>query len=130
VAEMGRIAFRSRAPLILAVALLAAKAILWSAFAMVYFVRQGGLAGLPISSIVVTILMAIDALGYILLAWGLARRPRIVFLIASPFLVVNAVLAAGDQFGLFDLIVFFLDLLILGLLLLARRTWPPLTEEA
>jgi hypothetical protein len=119
-----------QAPLRIAIALLIVEAIFWLAFGCEYFVRQLRLADLRISDAAVTVLMAMDALGYILIAWGLASRPRIVFLIASPFLVVNAVIASADQFGSFDWIVFFLDLVILGLLLLARRTWPPLTEQA
>lgn len=121
---------KPQTPLKVAIVLLVAKSILWLAFAGGYFVRQGGLADLGASSIVMPILMVIDALAYVLIAWGLARNPRIVFLIAAPFLVVNAVLSVTDEFGLFDLIVLVLDLVILGLLLLARRSWPRLTEEA
>jgi len=122
-------ASKSKTSLNLAVLLLIAKAVLWAAFAVAFAMRQEFLADLRVSTAAVPILMLVDAIGYVLVAWGLSKNPQIVFLVAVPFLIVNAVLAVTDEFGLFDLVVFVLDLVILGLLLFARRSWPPLTEE-
>lgn len=50
---------------------------------------------------------------------------RMVFFIAFPFLIVNAILAVTDQFGLLDLMVLLLDLLILALLVLTKKAFTP-----
>lgn len=120
---MDHSAIKSQTLLNSAVVLLIAKAFLWLIFGIAYFVRQGGFGDFRVQSFVMPILMWIDAIGYIFIAWGIAKRSRIVFLIAFPFLIINAVLAITDEFGLFDLIVLLLDVLILAMLLLTRKTF-------
>lgn len=108
-----------------AVVLLIVKAFLWVILGTAYFARQGGPGDFPVLRAVLSSLMWIDALGYIFLAWGIAKRSRMVFFIAFPFLIVNAILAVTDQFGLLDLMVLLLDLLILALLVLTKKAFTP-----
>jgi len=66
-------------------------------------------------------LMAGNAGAMLLIGWGLAKQKKGFFYLAVVVLAANIVLTVTDEFGLFDLMVLLIDLVLL-VLLIATRT--------
>jgi hypothetical protein len=77
----------------------------------------GGISG---SRLVVSAMMLANAALLAWLAWALARRNRIIYIITVVLIFATAVLSITDEVGLFDLISLAVNLGLLILLFLAR----------
>jgi peptidoglycan/LPS O-acetylase OafA/YrhL len=59
------------------------------------------------------------------LAWGVAKRRRKLYYLALAVLAANIVLTATDEFGLFDLIVPIIALVMVVLMVGSRSRFMP-----
>lgn len=69
----------------------------------------------------IVILMAINAGLFLILAFMLGLRNKIVFWFTVIFVAVNAFLSIADQAGIYDIITFILSSIILVLLIINRK---------
>lgn len=70
-------------------------------------------------------MMLANALVMLFLAWGIAQRRRKLYFLALAVLAANIVLTVTDEFGLLDLIVLILALIIVVLMVGARPQFMP-----
>jgi hypothetical protein len=96
-------------------------AAIWLAFGVVSVVRIGGNAGQGVTALVVAILMFGNAGAMALSGVFLGKRRILFYLFALAVLAVNVLLTFTDQFGAFDLITLIIDLVLLGILIVARK---------
>ena len=96
-------------------------AAIWLVFGIVSLVRLGGSEGGAVTALVVAILMFGNAGALALSGALLARRRLIFYLFALAVLAVNIVLTFTDQVGALDWITFAVDLLLAGILIVARK---------
>ena len=101
--------------------LLLLNAAIWLVFGIVSVVRLAGNAGQGVTALVVAILIFGNAGAMALSGALLGRRRLLFYLFALAVLAVNIVLTFTDQVGAFDWITFALDLVLLGILLVARK---------
>jgi len=71
----------------------------------------------------IAILMFGNAGAMLLASWLLGKRWKSGFYLALAVLLVNVILTLTDQFGIFDLITFILDLILLGILIAKRSVF-------
>ncbi len=74
-------------------------------------------------------LMFGNAGAMLLSGWGLGKETRGFFYLAVAVLAVNIVLSVTDEFGLFDLIVLLIDLVLLALLIATRTRYLPARQK-
>ena len=96
-------------------------AAIWLVFGMVTVVRLAGNAGQGVTAVVVAVLMFGNAGAMALSGVLLGRRRVLFYLFALAVLVVNILLTFTDQVGALDWITFAIDLVLLGILILARK---------
>jgi hypothetical protein len=96
-------------------------AAIWLVFGIVSVVRLAGNAGQEVTALVVAILMFGNAGAVALSGVLLGKRRLLFYLFALAVLAVNGVLTFTDQVGAFDWITFALDLVLLGILIVARK---------
>lgn len=104
--------------------LLYANAAIWMPLAAVTVSRaSGGSAGERAGAIVLTVLMAGNALAMVLSGLGLRRRSRWFWLFALAVVAVNFVLTWTDEVGWVDVVTGGIDLVLLGLLVAVRKEY-------
>jgi hypothetical protein len=96
-------------------------AAIWLVFGIVSVVRIAGNAGQGVTAVVVAVLMFGNAGAMALSGALLGQRRLLFYLFALAVLVVNIVLTFTDQVGALDWITFALDLVLLGILIVARK---------
>ena len=97
-------------------------AAIWFFLALSTFLRGKGFGGdASIGSLLAVAFMVGNALGFLLLGWGIRSRKRLWTLMAYPFLAVNILLTITDEFGAWDLITLLIDVSLLILLVLGRK---------
>ena len=96
-------------------------AAIWLVFGVVSVARLAGDAGQGVTAVVVAVLMFGNAGAMALSGALLGRRRLLFYLFALAVMVVNIVLTFTDQVGAFDWITFGIDLVLLGILILARK---------
>lgn len=84
-------------------------------------------ASQTITAAAIAVLMLGNAAAMLLAGWGIGRRSRLFLLFAWAVLAVNILLTFTDQFGLLDFLTLLLDLVLVALLILARK---PLWSDA
>jgi len=95
--------------------------VIWLVLGIASLVRLGGSEGGVVTALVVAVLMFGNA-GAMALSGALLPRRRLLFyLFALAVLAVNIVLTFTDQVGALDWITFAIDLVLLGILIVARR---------
>lgn len=96
-------------------------AAIWLVLGVASLVRLGGSDGGVVTAVAVAILMFGNA-GAMALSGALLPSRRLLFcLLALAVLAVNIVLTFTDQVGALDWITFAVDLVLLGILVVARR---------
>lgn len=93
--------------------LLAVQAVIWLGFGMWTWVRP---SAIPSLMIVLSILMVANTPIFLGIAWGIGKRIQLAFYVAVGFLAIHLLLTITDQAGIFDLLIFILDLATLGFL--------------
>lgn len=93
-------------------------AIIWIIFSVISIIRFPGS-----STSIVACLMVANAGMLLLIGWGLGRRQRRIFHMALVVLLVNVALTLTDDFGLYDLIILVLYLVLAGILLATRSLY-------
>ncbi len=101
--------------------LLFLNAAIWLVFGIVSVVRLAGNAGQGVTAVVVAVLMFGNAGAMALSGALLGKRRLLFYLFALAVLAVNIVLTFTDQVGALDWITFAIDLVLLGILIVARR---------
>ena len=102
--------------------LLFVNAAIWPAFGIFSLMRMDLNQSVPRYVLMIIAGLMFGNVGALLLAgWGLQQGSRWGFWFALAILVVNIVLTFTDQFGAFDFATLVLDLIILGLLIYARK---------
>ena len=96
-------------------------AAIWVVFGIVSVIRLAGNAGQGVTAVVVAILMFGNAGAMALSGALLGKRRLLFYLFALAVLAVNVALTFTDQFGAFDLITLVIDLVLLGILIVARK---------
>jgi len=96
-------------------------AVIWLALGVMSLLRLGGNEGQGVTALVVAILMFGNA-GAMSLSEALLPRRRLLFyLFALAVLAVNIVLTFTDQVGALDWITLAIDLVLVSVLLVARK---------
>lgn len=106
----------------LVVILFAVNAVIWIALGISTLVRMEGQG---IAAWVLAGLMFGNAGAMLLSGWGLDQEKKGFFYLAVAILAVNIVLSVTDDFGLFDLTVLLIDLVLLALLIATRTRYLP-----
>ena len=96
-------------------------AAIWMVFGTVSVVRIGGSAGQGVTAVVVAVLMFGNAGAMALSGALLGKRRLLFYLFALAVLAVNVALTFTDQVGAFDLITLIIELVLLGILIVARK---------
>ncbi|MFN2240939.1 MAG: hypothetical protein ACK2U2_01545 [Anaerolineae bacterium] len=96
-------------------------AVIWLVLGIASLVRLGGSEGGAVTALVVAILMFGNAGAMALGGALLPRRRQLFYLFALAVLAVNIVLTFADQVGALDWITFAIDLVLVGILIVARR---------
>jgi hypothetical protein len=96
-------------------------AAIWLVFGIVSAVRLAGNAGQGMTAVVVAVLMFGNAGAMALSGALLGKRRLLFYLFALAVLAVNIVLTFTDQVGALDWITFALDLVLVGILIVARK---------
>ena len=96
-------------------------AAIWLVFGIVSVVRIAGNAGQGVTAVVVAVLMFGNAGAMALSGVLLSKRRLLFYLFAMAVLAVNIILTFTDQVGAFDWITFAVDLVLLGILIVARK---------
>jgi lysylphosphatidylglycerol synthetase-like protein (DUF2156 family) len=99
-------------------------AAIWVVF-LILFVSDQAQPGEMVSSWVIPILMAGNALAMLACGIGLGKRSRFFYYLSLAVIGVNILLTVTDQVGLFDYITLLLDLVILTLLVASRKGFTP-----
>lgn len=90
--------------------------LVWIGLAFLTLYQNRGIEKIPYTSVLMAVMMVGNALIFGLCAWKFTQRKfKITCMV---WLLVNIVLTFTDQFGIFDLLTFVLDILILGLIFL------------
>ena len=96
-------------------------AAIWLVLGIVSLARLGSGEGGVVTALVVAILMFGNA-GAMALSGALLPRRRLIFyLFALAVLAINIVLTFTDQVGALDWITFAVDLVLVGILIVARK---------
>jgi hypothetical protein len=96
-------------------------AAIWLVLGIVSLARLGSGEGGVVTALVVAILMFGNA-GAMALSGALLPRRRLIFyLFALAVLAINIVLTFTDQVGALDWITFAVDMVLVGILIVARR---------
>jgi len=93
-------------------------AVIWILFSVISLIRFPGA-----STSIVACLMVANAGMLLLIGWGLGTRQRRIFYMALAVLVVNVALTLTDDFGLYDLLILILYLVMGGILLATRSLY-------
>ena len=96
-------------------------AAIWLVFGIVSVLRLGGNEGQGVTALVVAILMFGNAGAMALSGALLGKRRMLFYLFALAVLAVNVLLTFTDQVGAFDWITLAIDLVLLGILIGARK---------
>jgi positive regulator of sigma E activity len=96
-------------------------AAIWLVFGVVSVVRLGGNEGQGVTALVVAILMFGNAAAMALSGALLVKRRWLFYFFALVVLAVNIVLTFTDQVGALDLITLVIDLVLLWILVVARK---------
>ena len=96
-------------------------AAIWLVFGIVSVVRLVGNAGQGVAAMVVAFLMFGNAGAMALSGALLGQRRLLFYLFALAVLAVNIVLTFTDQVGALDWLTFTIDLVLLGILIVARK---------
>lgn len=96
-------------------------AAIWLVFGIVSVVRIAGNAGQGVAAVVVALLMFGNAGAMALSGALLGKRRLPVFLFALAVLAVNILLTFTDQVGALDWITFAIDMVLVGILVVARK---------
>ena len=96
-------------------------AAIWLVFGVVSVIRLAGNAGQGVAAVVVAILIFGNAGAMALSGALLGKRRLLFYFFALAVLVVNVLLTFTDQVGALDWITFALDLVLLGIMIVARR---------
>lgn len=74
----------------------------------------------PVMVLVLCLLMAANALLLVWIGWGLGRRKRMYYFLGAAVIGLNFILTLTDEVGIFDLIVLFVNGVLLVLLFAIR----------
>ena len=74
-----------------------------------------------VTALVIAVLMLGNVGAWLLCGWGVGGGKKWAYWLALAVLAVNIILSVTDEFGLLDLIMLAIDLLLLGLLLAGRK---------
>ena len=96
-------------------------AAIWLGFGIASVVRLAGGAGQGVTALVVAILMFGNAGAMALSGALLGKRWALFYLFALAVLAVNVLLTFTDQVGALDWITFAIDLVLVGILIVARK---------
>jgi hypothetical protein len=113
--------------IVLAQVLFFLNALIW-VFFMILFLSDQVTPGDPVSSWVIPILMAGNALALLACGIGIGRRTRIFYFLALAVIAINILLTLTDQVGLFDYLTLLVDLVILVLLVASRQAFTPSSQ--
>jgi len=92
--------------------LLAVLCLLWIIFGIIYIVK---LQTINPQNWVILILMILNSFCFGTFVYLTRRKSRIVYIFLILFLVVNTILTITDQIGIFDWIIFFINLVAVTL---------------
>ena len=99
-------------------ALFILSAVIWILLIVISLVRFPG-----VSTSIVACLMAANAGMLLLIGWGLGSRQKRIYYMALAVLLVNVALTLMDDFGLYDLLILSLYLVLAGILLATRSLY-------
>lgn len=98
---------------------------IWLVFTVVSLSRAlNGPAGTAGTPWVVVALMAAYVAALLFLGWGIGRH-RLIYYLALAVIAVTVLLTVTDQFGVLDLAVLVLNLVLLGVLVATRSLYVP-----
>ena len=103
-------------------------AAIWLALGVMSLMRLGGNQGQGVAALVVAVLMFGNAGAMALCGALLPKRRMLFYLFALAVLAVNIVLTFTDQVGALDWITFAIDLVLLGILVVARKEFTRLPK--
>ena len=104
----------------LVVALFMINVAIWIVLGISTLVRMEGQG---VGAWVLAVLMFGNASAMFLSGWGLAKQKKGFFYLAIAVLAGNILLSVTDEFGLFDLIVLLIDLVLLVLVIATRARY-------
>ena len=87
--------------------LLLVQAMIWLGFGLWTWFRP---SATPSMMIILALLMIVNTPIFLGMAWGIGKRIRLAFYLALIFLAIHFILTITDQAGIFDLLIFILDL--------------------
>lgn len=93
-------------------------ALIWIVFSVISLIRFPGS-----STSIVACLMVANAGMLLLIGWGLGTRQKRIYYMALVVLLVNVTLTLTDDFGLYDLLILLLYLVLAGILLATRSQY-------
>jgi hypothetical protein len=105
--------------MVLAVFLLIINALVWLFISLVYFFNYGNWAGMI--NFTLGSLFLLDGFFYLLAAWGILKRIKILYFFGLILVSGNLLLTILDELGLIDFAVLALNLAILASLVLLRK---------
>jgi hypothetical protein len=114
----------TKAPIIvkIAQALLFLNAFIWLVFGVISLVRvMDGYPEKAVTVVVIGVMMFGNALLMLVSGLWIGKARKLSFFFALSVLAINIILTFTDQFGVYDFATLVIDLIILGLLLAARR---------
>jgi len=104
--------------MVLVVFLLILNSLVWVAFSLVYLFNYGNWAGMM--NFTLGSLFLLDGFLYLLVAWGILKRIKTLYLFGLILISGNLLLTILDELGSVDYAVLFLNLAILASLIFLR----------
>ena len=105
--------------MIITIFLLILNSLVWFAFSLVYFFNYGNWAGMI--NFTLGSLFLLDGFLYLLVAWGIYKKIRLLYLFGLILISGNLLLTIFDQVGWVDFAVLVLNLAILVSLILLKK---------
>jgi lysylphosphatidylglycerol synthetase-like protein (DUF2156 family) len=99
-------------------------------FFLILFLTDQAKPGDTLSSWVIPILMAGNAIAMLVCAIGIGKRSRFFYFVSLAVIGINILLTVTDQVGLFDYITLLIDLVILALLAASRKGFSAARDSA
>jgi hypothetical protein len=96
-------------------------AIVWTILGVYTLWRTSGKPDSSMMMLVIAIMMFGNVGAFIFCGLTISRKSRIIYMIAILVLAINIVLSITDEFGLLDLAIMLIDLLILGFLIAGKK---------
>jgi len=104
---------------IISISLLVLNSLLWVVFSIVYFFNYSNWLGMM--NFAIGSLLLLDAFLYLVVAWGIFKKIKILYYFGLFLIFGNIVLFIVDEFGLVDFAVLALNLAILVALIFSKK---------